>query len=176
MSLIRQVEKGWGHELIFANMPAYCGKILHFDANEMTSMHFHAIKEETFFVLSGNFIIRTINTRNALRTEHKLTAGEKMDIPSLLPHQIVSIDGGNIIEVSTHDYEDDSHRIEVGSSQTKTTQSTRSSSERDSSERLLKNNIGQTNILPTHTPPVEGDIDQSLYNTETLPTSFYFPS
>lgn len=114
---MQRVEKGWGYELIFANDPLYCGKILHFDSGYTTSMHFHAIKVETFYVLSGEFNIITIDTTNAQRTLTRLTIGEKMDIPKLLPHKIEAVIGGDIVEVSTHDYETDSYRIEPGSSQ-----------------------------------------------------------
>ena len=42
-----------------------------------------------------------------------------MDIRCLLPHQIESFSGGDIIEVSTYDDINDSYRIEEGSTQIK---------------------------------------------------------
>lgn len=114
---IRRVKKGWGYELIFANTPLYCGKLLHFVQNEMSSMHFHAEKTETFFVLSGEFIIVTINTKDASKKETYLKQGDKMDIAKFQPHKIIAVSGGDIVEVSTHDDEDDSYRVEAGSSQ-----------------------------------------------------------
>jgi mannose-6-phosphate isomerase len=117
MSDIRRVEKGWGYELIFADKPAYCGKILHFNTGEKSSMHFHANKEETFYVVSGEYNINTINTQDATQRIVKLTFGQKIDIPRFRPHQIESIVGGNIIEVSTHDDVNDSYRVDQGSSQ-----------------------------------------------------------
>lgn len=135
---ILKVEKGWGHELIFANEPLYCGKILHFNTGEKTSMHFHAEKVETFYVLTGEYNITTINTRDASRNTTHLIPGEKMDIPRLFPHQIESVFGGDIIEVSTHDDANDSYRIEEGSSQ-----------------RVINSEPS----LPTITPEVEGDYE-----------------
>lgn len=114
---IRKVEKGWGHELIFANEPLYCGKILHFENGGTTSMHFHDKKVETFYVLSGKFYITTINTHDATSNTIHLIPGDKMDIPRLFPHQIKSVEEGDIIEVSTHDDANDSYRIVEGSSQ-----------------------------------------------------------
>jgi len=119
MQDIEKVNKGWGYELIFANESLYCGKILHFNKNEKTSMHFHAIKTETFYILSGEFIIHTIDTKDASQYTKHLVRGEKMNISKFLPHQIESIETGDIIEVSTHDDPTDSYRVLTGSSQTK---------------------------------------------------------
>lgn len=146
MSILK-VEKGWGHELIFANEPLYCGKILHFNTGEKTSMHFHAEKVETFYVLTGEYNIITIHTYDATRNVTHLMPGEKMDIPRLFPHQIVSVFGGDIIEVSTHDEASDSYRIEEGSSQrvTNTEQTLESSDELSVHQQI--------------TPDVEGDFE-----------------
>ena len=114
-----RIEKGWGHELIFANEPKYCGKIMKFNAGEMTSMHFHIEKMETFFVLAGEFIIHTIETKDATRKETVLEQGQTMKIPQFLPHQIEARTDGELIEVSTHDDTKDSLRVEEGSSQKK---------------------------------------------------------
>ena len=35
------VEKGWGHELIWATNDKYCGKLLKFNKGAKFSMHFH---------------------------------------------------------------------------------------------------------------------------------------
>ena len=43
------VQKGWGHELIWATNDKYCGKLLKFNKGARFSMHFHAEKEETWF-------------------------------------------------------------------------------------------------------------------------------
>jgi mannose-6-phosphate isomerase-like protein (cupin superfamily) len=111
------VEKGWGCEVIFASEDLYCGKMMCFHANEKTSMHFHAEKTETFYVLEGEFIITTLNTKDASRHVTHLTKGQTMKIPRLVPHQIEAKINGEIIEVSTHDCPEDSYRVEEGSSQ-----------------------------------------------------------
>jgi hypothetical protein len=41
------VEKGWGHEFIFATNDKYCGKFMNFETGRKFSMHFHRDKEET---------------------------------------------------------------------------------------------------------------------------------
>ena len=56
------VEKGWGHEFIFASNDLYCGKVLKFNKDAKFSMHFHSEKDETWFVLSGKFKVIWIDT------------------------------------------------------------------------------------------------------------------
>ena len=68
-----EVPKGWGSELIFATNDKYCGKFLNFNEGAKFSMHFHAEKDETWYVLSGKFIVRHIDTKTATVHENKLT-------------------------------------------------------------------------------------------------------
>ncbi len=111
------VEKGWGHELIWATNDKYCGKMLHFNTGAKFSMHFHAEKEETWHVLSGKFIVRYINTKDASVHETELNVGETWHNAPLLPHQIICIEEGTIIEVSTPDSVEDNYRVGKGDSQ-----------------------------------------------------------
>lgn len=113
-----RVPKGWGYELIFANTADYCGKLLHFESGEKTSMHFHVNKSETFHILTGDYVIRTIDTTNGQISETQISVNDNVNIPKFCPHQIESIHGGDIIEVSTHDEQSDSYRVMGGSSQT----------------------------------------------------------
>lgn len=113
----RYVQKGWGYELIFADTLTYCGKILHFETGKRTSMHFHAIKDETFYVLSGKFEICIKDTKDASDQIITLNIGDALEVHKLTPHQICAIDGGDIIEASTRDMGSDSYRVEKGSSQ-----------------------------------------------------------
>jgi hypothetical protein len=56
------VPKGWGSEFIFATNDKYCGKFLNFETGAKFSMHFHAVKDETWYVQSGKFIVQYIDT------------------------------------------------------------------------------------------------------------------
>ena len=44
---VTKIKKGWGHELIFASEPEYCGKFLNFNEGAKFSMHYHRDKDET---------------------------------------------------------------------------------------------------------------------------------
>lgn len=117
MRLTGFVEKGWGSENIWATNDKYCGKLLNFEPGAKFSMHFHAVKDETWYVLSGKFKVITINTSNARRSITYLSTGDVWHNPPLLPHQLICLEQGCIIEVSTPDSVADNYRIEPGDSQ-----------------------------------------------------------
>ena len=111
------VEKGWGHELIWATNDKYCGKMMHFNEGAKFSMHFHKDKEETWYVLSGEFTVRWINTKDATTIENTLREGDVWHNPPCLPHQLICIKEGTIVEVSTPDSVEDNYRVGKGDSQ-----------------------------------------------------------
>ena len=115
--LTGRVEKGWGSEEIWATNDQYCGKLMHFHTGARFSMHFHAEKDESWYVLSGRFKVVVIDTGNANQTEHELTVGDTWHNPPLLPHQLVCIEAGTVIEVSTPDSVEDNYRVGKGDSQ-----------------------------------------------------------
>lgn len=112
-----RVSKGWGSEEIWATTDLYCGKFLHFEKGAEFSMHFHAIKDESWYVQSGRFTVRWINTRNADVIETDLRAGDTWHNPPLMPHQLVCHEAGTIVEVSTADSVEDNFRVMPGDSQ-----------------------------------------------------------
>ena len=111
------VEKGWGSEFIFATNDKYCGKLLHFNKASKFSMHFHAQKDETWYVLSGSFEVRWIDTADASEKLVQLYQGDTWHNKPLLPHQLICIEEGTIIEVSTPDSVEDNYRVQPGDSQ-----------------------------------------------------------
>ena len=111
------VAKGWGSENIWATNDKYCGKLLKFNQGSKFSMHFHAEKEETWYVLSGHFVVRWIDTTNANQYEQTLKEGDTWHNKPLLPHQLICVEEGVIIEVSTPDSVEDNYRVGKGDSQ-----------------------------------------------------------
>lgn len=109
--------KKWGHELIIHNDSDYCGKILYFNAGAEFSMHFHIMKVETWFINKGSFLLKYIDTRNATEYETTLKEGDIVEIRQGDPHQLKALTEGQIFEVSTQHFDDDSYRIEKGDSQ-----------------------------------------------------------
>ena len=111
------VEKGWGYELIWATNDKYCGKLMKFNTDAKFSMHFHAEKDETWYVLSGKFRVRFIITDTAEVQEIELQPGDVWRNEPLFPHQVFCEEAGVIIEVSTPDSVEDNYRVMPGDSQ-----------------------------------------------------------
>lgn len=102
---VRKVDKPWGYELIFAHTDHYAGKILHVNAGEALSLQYHEEKDETLYLLSGEYVLvaeedgemvtRTMRPGDAYHvrtgTRHRMTAGP---------------DGCDIVEVSTPELDD----------------------------------------------------------------------
>ena len=121
-----KIDKGWGYELIWASNDMYCGKIMVFEkVGSKFSMHFHKEKEETWFVNSGTFIVRWIDTNDASLHQQELIEGSTWHNPPLQPHQLEALeDGSSITEVSTPDSVEDNYRIIPGDSQSERTTDT----------------------------------------------------
>lgn len=113
------VKKGWGYELIWATNDQYCGKIMVFEqAGSKFSMHFHKEKDETWFVNTGSFLLRWIDTSTATLMQKTLSEGDTWRNPPLVPHQLEAlVPNSMIFEVSTPDSVEDNFRIIPGDSQ-----------------------------------------------------------
>ncbi len=114
---VEHVQKGWGYEKILVNTPLYCGKVLHFNKDAKFSMHFHMKKTETWYVNSGRFLFRWINTDTAEVNEQQLGEGQCVTIHPGNPHQIFCVEEGDIFEFSTEHFDADSYRVQKGDSQ-----------------------------------------------------------
>lgn len=97
------IKKSWGYEILWAQNEKYCGKIIVFEKNgSRIPMHFHKEKDKSWFVNSGKFLLRYIDTKNARIIEKVLSEGETFQILPLVPHQIESMNANAMIfEVST---------------------------------------------------------------------------
>ena len=114
----KRVDKDWGYEIWMANNEKenYCGKILHINGGETSSMHFHSEKHETFYVLEGELKVVLIDTETTAQTIHILKPGETFVIDRLFPHQLSTATDNavKIIEISTLHKDEDSFRVWKG--------------------------------------------------------------
>jgi mannose-6-phosphate isomerase-like protein (cupin superfamily) len=108
------VPKGWGKEIIFENNDKYCGKLLCFKKGAKFSMHYHMIKDETWYVEKGEFIYRWIDTESAETKEVILKKGDSVRQRPGQPHQLEALEEGVVFEVSTQHFDSDSYRIIKG--------------------------------------------------------------
>ena len=111
------VPKGWGEEIIIENNEMYCGKVLIFNQGCKFSMHYHMIKDETWYVEYGEFLYRWIDIETADINEEKLVEGDVVRQRPGQPHQLEALSNGRIFEVSTHHEDSDSYRVTKGDSQ-----------------------------------------------------------
>ena len=112
---MRIVPKGWGREVWIANGDLYCGKILEIRKGKRCSLHYHQIKTESFYLRSGRLLVRIKKTPESTETEEfELVAGQCMDVPIGLVHQMEALEDAELYEFSTQHFDSDSHRIARG--------------------------------------------------------------
>ena len=109
----KRVEKKWGHELWIHNDFQYCGKLLVFThSGNKFSMHYHMLKNETWYVQEGAFQFDWIDTESAERCYTQLQKGDVVYIEKGLPHQLTALTDNSIVfEVGTQHFDEDSYRI-----------------------------------------------------------------
>jgi mannose-6-phosphate isomerase-like protein (cupin superfamily) len=112
---MRIVPKGWGREVWISNGELYCGKILEIRKGKRCSLHFHKIKTESFYLRSGRLKIRVKESPESDTIEEfELEAGQCMDVPIGLVHQMEAIEDAELYEFSTQHFDSDSHRLIPG--------------------------------------------------------------
>lgn len=112
---IRGVPKGWGREVWIVNSDLYCGKILEIDKGKRCSLHFHKLKTESFYLRRGRLKVRIKDSPEIeCVNEFKLIAGDCMDVPPGLVHQMEALENAELYEFSTQHFDSDSHRLVRG--------------------------------------------------------------
>ena len=107
--------KGWGREIWIANNELYCGKILEIHKGKRCSLHFHKLKTESFYLRSGRLKVTVKDSEHSVSVEEfELTAGECMDIPRGLVHQMEALEDAELLEFSTQHFDSDSYRLVRG--------------------------------------------------------------
>lgn len=107
------VNKNWGYEKWIHNDSQYCGKLLVFEnEGNRFSMHYHMIKNETWYIQKGAFEFHWINTETATLVKEILNVGDIVYIERGKPHQLIALEPESIVfEVSTEHFDTDSYRI-----------------------------------------------------------------
>ena len=109
--LVKIVTKVWGHEEWIVNTDKYCGKKLVFKKGYRLSLHYHKIKDETFYLVQGKVLVELVE--NGVKSTKIMTPGDSIRVLPLVHHRISALENSEVMEFSTHHMEEDSYRIEM---------------------------------------------------------------
>ena len=104
------VKKPYGEEQWIVNRE-YAGKKIVLYKNHRGSLHFHKLKDETFYIIKG-LVLLELNEQNIT-----LKPGDSILIKPYDKHRITGLEDSEIIEFSTHHYDEDdrdNYRLEFG--------------------------------------------------------------
>src|SRR5262245_24647147 len=99
------VSKVWGFEDWLANSSLYCGKLLFLKKNKRLSLHYHKLKDETFYIQSGEVEVAyydepELDTKmdhwtTVMHNEYiqlsRLTAGDTFHVPIGRRHTLFGV-------------------------------------------------------------------------------------
>ena len=111
-SKVEHHPKTWGDEYWIANNEKYCGKILKFKEGANFSMHYHILKEESWYVMEGKLKLEYFDLETAARESKILTEGACVHLKPNIPHKLTALEDSSVFEVSTQHFEEDSYRTE----------------------------------------------------------------
>lgn len=103
---MRTVKKIWGEEKIIINTE-YCGKILSLKKGFRCSLHYHKLKDETFYIIGG-WVKMEVGRKNWI-----MKPGDVQRIKPGRLHRFSGLTDAEIIEFSTNHLNSDSYREEV---------------------------------------------------------------
>jgi mannose-6-phosphate isomerase-like protein (cupin superfamily) len=102
----RRVDKPWGYELIWAQAPAYVGKLLFVKGGESLSLQFHNAKDESWLVQSGRAKLELGSVGEAMLKEEVIATGAAFRFRPGTVHRVTALEDTTILEVSTPELDD----------------------------------------------------------------------
>jgi mannose-6-phosphate isomerase-like protein (cupin superfamily) len=106
---IEVVEKLWGNEKILHNDQDYCCKVLMIRPGYTSSLHYHKVKRETFYVVSGKVMLYRMS-KGAFTVLH---VGTSVTLEPGEAHSFRSVGGvAIVVEASSRHSDADVFRIE----------------------------------------------------------------
>lgn len=95
-----QIDKPWGHEVIWAQSETYTGKLINVKAGHRLSLQYHTEKVETQCLLSGKAIL-VLDGPDGMMHEVEMEPGKGYTIRPRQRHRLVAVEDSVIVEVST---------------------------------------------------------------------------
>ena len=119
--MIKLVTKIWGSEEWLVNNELYCAKYLNLVNGYQCSLHYHKLKDETFYVLEGIVFLEVgkrvepCHSKQEIMEDvrvHVLLKGEQFRLRPWTIHRFYAITRiAKILEVSTTHQDEDSYRL-----------------------------------------------------------------
>jgi mannose-6-phosphate isomerase-like protein (cupin superfamily) len=102
---VKRVDKPWGYEIIYAHTDRYVGKILHINRGEALSLQYHRRKDETLYLLDGEYELEV--EENGEMVRHSMRPGDSYRVTPNTKHRMTTGElSCDILEVSTPELED----------------------------------------------------------------------
>lgn len=104
---IKQVGKLWGTEFWIVNNDSYCMKFLKINPGNVSSFHYHKVKDETFICIAGNVLLTLRDNKQV-----SLSPGQQYRLQPNVAHSFEALGGTSwVLEVSTTHDDADVFRI-----------------------------------------------------------------
>lgn len=98
--------KPWGRELLIAETDQYIGKVLWMKAGQGGHLQHHELKDETFYLLSGEATVRFTETPDGPVIGLPMYPGQAYHVPPGAVHQVIAVTDCVFVEASTPVFND----------------------------------------------------------------------
>ena len=102
---MKQIDKPWGYEKIWAHTDVYVGKILFIKKGCRLSLQHHAQKVEDILVIQGHLLLE-LHSNDGVIQKRDLRVGDCIHIAPKQIHRLKAYQDSKLIEVSTPELED----------------------------------------------------------------------
>lgn len=106
VSSSRNEEKPWGSVCVWHTSGNILGKIIRISEGKRTSLKYHKVKNEVFFVLSGTVRVTYGNSKTVMKPEKYpysvriLKKGEVLNVSSDCPYRLEALEDSVIVEIA----------------------------------------------------------------------------
>ena len=99
-----KIKKPWGQEVLWAKEEKFAGKLIAISIQQRTSLHYHKLKDEVFYLYSGKLKLTIVEDGAA--KYYKLRAGDTWHVKPTVVHRLEAEIHCVLFEVSTPELND----------------------------------------------------------------------
>ena len=103
---VTRVEKPWGYEIVFAHTDRYAGKLLFVRKDEVLSLQFHNVKDETLYVHEGRVVFEIGDPGQEALDEEVVVPGRAFRLTPGTVHRMRALEDSILLEASTPELDD----------------------------------------------------------------------